>query len=80
MIHARKDYNRRIQDNEKLIPESEPVFLIRAQSPAAGDTLRYFAASIEDMGADRMVVHAIREHADKMDAWDKKKEIGRAHV
>lgn len=31
MLHARKDYNRRIQDSGNLIPDNEPVFLLRGQ-------------------------------------------------
>lgn len=31
MIHARPDYNR-IQDPENKIPEDEPVFLLRAKT------------------------------------------------
>ncbi len=39
MIHARPDYNR-IQDPDNLIPDDEPVFLLRAKdrtAPAAVD-------------------------------------------
>lgn len=42
MIHARKDYNR-IQDPENKIPENEPVFLLRGQDELAPDTLRQYA-------------------------------------
>ncbi len=31
MLHARKDYNERIQDNANEIGTDEPVFLLRAQ-------------------------------------------------
>lgn len=34
MQHARKDYNR-IQDTENIIPEQEPVFLLRGKDVAA---------------------------------------------
>lgn len=69
MFHVRTDYNKRIQDTENLIPEDEPVFLIRAQSPGAGDTLRFFAATVEDVKCDPVIVAAIREQADRMDKW-----------
>ena len=32
MLHARKDYNRRVQDNENIIGDDEPVFLLRAKN------------------------------------------------
>ncbi|KKL64489.1 hypothetical protein LCGC14_2164550 [marine sediment metagenome] len=31
MLYARKDYNKQIQDSENIIPDDEPVFLLRAQ-------------------------------------------------
>ena len=42
MKHAREDYNR-IQDPSGLIPEAEPVFLLRGQDELAAPTLRYYA-------------------------------------
>jgi len=35
MLHARKDYNERVQDTAKQIPEDEPVFLLRGQDALA---------------------------------------------
>lgn len=73
MIHAREDYNRRIQDSENLIPDDEPVFLIRGQDIAAFDTIMYYAATIEDARADADLVMSIRNHALKMKKWIVKK-------
>ena len=42
MIHAREDYNR-IQDPAGLIPEDEPVFLLRAQDQLACMAVAYYA-------------------------------------
>ena len=40
MRHARPDYNR-FQDPENLIPQDEPVLLLRGQDKLAPKTLRY---------------------------------------
>ena len=42
MIHARNDYQTRIQDSENKIPADEPVFLLRAQDQVAAATLRHW--------------------------------------
>ena len=42
MLHARKDYNERIQDSANLIPDDEPVFLLRAQDINALATLHEY--------------------------------------
>ena len=41
--HERSDYNERIQDSAGLIPEDEPVFLLRGQDPAAPAALEAYA-------------------------------------
>lgn len=46
MLHDRKDYNRRIQDSENIIPEDEPVFLLRAQDVNALQTLQEYTLMI----------------------------------
>ena len=47
MKHAREDYNR-IQDPAGIIPEDEPVFLLRGQDKLAPMTLEYWAHLLED--------------------------------
>lgn len=42
MKHAREDYDR-IQDPLGLIPEDEPVFLLRAQDRLACQAVAYYA-------------------------------------
>lgn len=73
MIHARKDYNR-IQDPSGIIPEDEPVFLLRAQDKTAAQIVRLWARAQRNnpQGNIDIVKHAER-HADLMDAWPKKK-------
>lgn len=68
MKHARKDYNR-IQDPANLIPEDEPVFLIRAIDMAGPATLEDWATRVEYLGASPDIVQAARSHANAMRAY-----------
>lgn len=72
MIHARTDYNR-IQDPDGLIPEGEPVFLIRAKDVVSGDAVRSWADMNDDAGGDPAMSSAARKHAALMDDWPIKK-------
>lgn len=49
MKHAREDYNR-IQDPAGLIPEDEPVFLLRGQDIFAPDCLLLWAKKVIEHG------------------------------
>lgn len=71
MKHAREDYNR-IQDPEGLIPEDEPVFLIRAQDVCGPGTVSHWAMMAELFGADPEVVEAARRQAKEMYEWHRK--------
>jgi len=42
MKHARADYNQRVQDSANIIPQDEPVFLLRAKDPVAAETVRFW--------------------------------------
>ena len=58
----------------RLIPDDEPVFLLRGQDKHAADTVRHWARLVEADGCGLNPIAAVaREHADKMDAWPKKK-------
>lgn len=57
----------------RLIPDDEPVFLVRGQDVNGGGTVRFWANMALGSGADPEIVRIAREHADKMDAWPKKK-------
>ena len=72
MLHPRKDYQR-IQDPAGLIPEDEPVFLLRAQDKLAKYVVRYWADLNDQYGGDTKLSQTARDHADKMDAWLVKK-------
>ena len=73
MKHARNDYNNRIVDLEKKIPDDEPVFLIRGQDTVAAETVRIWANLNDDAGGDPHLSDLARNHAIAMDAWPKKK-------
>jgi hypothetical protein len=68
MKHARDDYNR-IQDPAGLIPEDEPVFLLRGQDICAPIAVETWAKQAEQMGASPKIVQLAREQAARMRAW-----------
>jgi hypothetical protein len=69
MKHARDDYNR-IQDPAGLIPEEEPVFLIRAQDITAPDVLLFWASEqLKLPGCDMNLVELARKQAHAMRQW-----------
>lgn len=68
MRHARSDYSR-IQDPSGLIPEDEPVFLLRAQDKHAAKVLRFYAQLVYAAHGDPEIMSLAEEHADAMDAW-----------
>lgn len=72
MKHARSDYDR-FQDPAGLIPENEPVFLIRGQDKVGADAVRGWARLNAIVGGDPELTEAAREHADRMEEWPKKK-------
>lgn len=72
MLHPRKDYAR-IQDPAGLIPENEPVFLLRAQDSAADITVHYWAETNKQLGGDPKLSEIAHDWADKMEAWSVKK-------
>lgn len=68
MKHAREDYNR-IQDPAGLIPDDEPVFLIRGQDILGPAVVDYWAALAESRGATPNIVEAARKQARRMREW-----------
>jgi hypothetical protein len=78
MLHCRKDYNERIQDSAGIIPDDEPVFLLRAQDESAVHLVRQWAVQylMDNGNSDpeaQEVYAAVCTHADKMTQWRKKK-------
>lgn len=72
MKHARSDYDR-IQDPAGLIPDDEPVFLIRAKDANSGGAVRDWADRHDKSGGDPAMSAAARRHASLMDDWPIKK-------
>ncbi len=70
MLHARKDYNRRIQDVEDVIPEDEPVFLLRAQDKHAPATLDNYSNLVaKGENPDQILIANTVAHAKAMRKW-----------
>ena len=68
MIHAREDYNR-IQDPEDKIAQDEPVFLLRAKDRTAPDAVMCWARMQELIGGDQKLADLAYAHAEKMREW-----------
>ncbi len=68
MRHARDDYDR-IQDPAGLIPEDEPVFLLRGQDVVAPAIVEKWAMVAADLGASKEIVTAALQQASRMRAW-----------
>lgn len=72
MKHARDDYDR-IQDPAGIIPDDEPVFLLRGQDKIAAETVRFYAQRTIDHGGDPVIARAAFDQAKRMEKWPKKK-------
>lgn len=68
MKHARADYDR-IQDPAGLIPEDEPVFLLRGQDILAPAIVDAWADMAIERGAAPHIIGAAREQARRMREW-----------
>jgi hypothetical protein len=69
--HARPDYDR-IQDPAGLIPDDEPVFLIRAKDAISPAVVNHWASLAQLAGASPVMVRAARRQADAMKDWQVK--------
>jgi len=68
MIHVREDYNR-IQDPAGLIPDDEPVMLLRAQDALALETLYLYLRACEMANIDRAMIHDLIIHMGRFALW-----------
>lgn len=70
MKHARSDYDERIQDSAGLIPDDEPVLLIRGQDglaiPIIDDYIDYYSHA---ENGDLRVLDLLRKHRERIEAW-----------
>jgi len=68
MIHARDDYNR-IQDPSNIIPEDEPVFLLRAKDKTSPTIVRQWVLEqIKQGSTDKCILVAL-DWANRMEEW-----------
>lgn len=70
MKHAREDYNR-IQDPANIIPEDEPVFLLRASDMIAPTIVREWGIVAMAIGVNPKMANAAFEQAIKMQEWQR---------
>lgn len=70
MKHARPDYDERIQDSAGLIPDDEPVLLIRGQDGLAlaiiGEYIDRYSRAAD---GDPRVLEFLQEHTKRIAAW-----------
>jgi len=74
MLHARKDYNERIQDSAGIIPDGEPVFLLRARDKFMPLVLDYYATLVsQESGHDVNIVKNTLAHKRTVRFWQEDK-------
>jgi len=73
MIHARDDYNR-IQDPENKIGEDEPVFLLRAQDVFFIPMLRYYRTKMVEIGNIAMA-DKVDEQIQRAQDWEETHKV-----
>lgn len=71
MKHLRKDYNERIQDSANLIPEDEPVFLLRGQDIFTPGLMLDWAKQHRLAGGDPELSRLVEDGAQEVIAWQK---------
>ena len=71
MIHARSDYDR-IQDPAGLIPDDEPVFLIRGQDRAAVAAGVAWVMEAKSIGADPELIETVGRHILLIQDWQRR--------
>lgn len=70
MIHARTDYTERVQDSANIIPQDEPVFLMRGQDKHAISTLLFYIDQVKhEPNFDQQVVDSLTKHLEAIRNW-----------
>lgn len=54
---------------EPIIPDDEPVFILRARDVNGPDAVRFWANCTERHGGDSATTERVRRWADEMEAW-----------
>ena len=71
MIHAREDYNR-FQDPDNKIPQNEPVFLFRAQDKHFIKVLKYYQFLLWEDSPTSSIIDLIDKHIELSKDWPTK--------
>ena len=70
MLHARKDYNKRVQDSENKIGEEEPVFLLRAKDALMLPMLYHYLKLLREfVEYDRETEKGVLRHIERTVDW-----------
>lgn len=69
MKHARSDYDERIQDSAGLIPDDEPVLLVRGQDVMAVPTIEAWIRGARKVGVDPALLDAMEQHRTRVIEW-----------
>lgn len=69
MRHARLDYDERIQDAAGLIPDDEPVLLIRGQDVMAVAAIETWIRGAQQVGVDPALIDAMECHRTRIIEW-----------
>lgn len=73
MKHAREDYNR-IQDPSGLIPDNEPVFLIRGKDVCGPAALEVWCKEAKKYDVDEEMIEKVENWAQAMRIWQTEHE------
>ena len=65
---------------DPIIPDDEPVFLLRGQDISSGPAVRAWADDVEQRGGDAELVQRVREWAKEMEMYARGKAHGVADV
>lgn len=76
MKHARSDYDERIQDLAGLIPDDEPVLLIRGQDVCALPAIdAWIKAACEIDGIDEALIESVKRHEARIRVWQETRAV-----
>jgi len=69
----RPDWKERFVDFNGIVPESEPVFIIRAQDQFASDIMELYLQKAESAGCTPPMIKSLRNLKSAIDHWPTKK-------
>jgi len=78
METGRADYN--VLVKHSAIQDDEPIFILRAQDPSAGDAVRAWVTLSAMAGVPPATLESALKQADRMEAWPHRKAPGDDHL